>query len=196
LEIAERAIAGEFDLIASDKRFDWLGPGAYFWESDPQRAAEWARAKMDRKTYSKGAVVGAVIDLRNALDLTTRGDLEILKAAHASFVEHQMKAGVLIPENKPARERPDDDRSLRFLDCAVIKHLHSLLADSDVESYDTVRGMFTEGEALYPGAAFKERTHVQIAVRDPTCVLGLFWPRGDAAATVRSVLAGAPPALA
>lgn len=194
LDVAERAIAGEYDLITSDKRFDWLGPGAYFWESDPQRAAEWARAKMDRKAYTKGAVVGAVIDLRNSLDLTTREDLEVLKAAHASFIKHQVKADLPIPENKKAPGRPDDERSLRFLDCAVIKHLHAMLGGSKVEAYDTVRGMFTEGDALYPGGAFRERTHVQIAVRDPACVLGLFWPRGDAAVTVKSILAGILPA--
>ncbi len=33
-----KAVNGEVELIQSDKDFDWLGPGAYFWESDPQRA--------------------------------------------------------------------------------------------------------------------------------------------------------------
>ncbi len=186
--VAERALAGEEELIFSDKKFDWLGPGTYFWESDPRRAAEWARWKAEeRKDYKHPAVIGAVIDLRHSLDLTTRDDLEVMKEAHASFVEHQSTAGLEIPENKAVPGRPDLDRSLRFLDCAVIKHLHGLLADSSVDPYDTVRGMFTEGDALYEGCGFAERTHVQIAVRNPACILGLFWPRGEAAASVKRI---------
>ena len=33
-----QAVAGKLDLIQSEKAFDWLGPGVYFWEGDPLRA--------------------------------------------------------------------------------------------------------------------------------------------------------------
>ncbi len=193
-KVGERAIAGEFDLIASDKKYDWLGPGAYFWESDPRRAAEWASWKVGRNHYRHGAVIGAVIDLRHCLDLTTREDVEVFRKAHESFIDHQQTGGLEVPENISVPGQPDQDRSLRFLDCAVFKHLHGLLAEGRVEPYDTVRGMFTEGPEVYPGCGFAERTHVQIAVRNPSCVVGLFWPRGDAAAAVRDVLDPKPTA--
>lgn len=191
--IAERAIAGEYDLLASDKRYDWLGPGAYFWESDPRRAAEWAKWKVSIGAYRRGAVIGAVIDLRNCLDLVNRDDLELLRAAHSSFIEFQTTAGLKIPTNNSVPNQPDVDRSLRFLDCAVIKHLHGLLKDTAVEPYDTVRGMFTEGPALYEGCGFQERSHVQISVRKTSCVIGLFWPRDEVAANVNDVLMGPLP---
>jgi len=44
--------------------------------------------------------------------------------------------------------------------------------------YQTVRGVFVEGAEAYPGAAIHTKTHVQIAVRDPACVLGYFLPTG------------------
>jgi hypothetical protein len=44
--IAGRAILGEIDILQSDRDYDWHGPGAYFWESDPQRAFEWQSQKV------------------------------------------------------------------------------------------------------------------------------------------------------
>ncbi|MFN9610672.1 MAG: hypothetical protein ACK546_00735 [bacterium] len=34
--------------------------------------------------------------------------------------------------------------------------------------------MFEEGELVYPGAGFRDRTHVQIAIRNPEMILGYF----------------------
>ena len=47
-DIARRAVLEGVNIIKSDKDYDWLGPGAYFWESDPQRALEWAEWKVSR----------------------------------------------------------------------------------------------------------------------------------------------------
>jgi len=54
------AVAGKLDLIQSEKAYDWLGPGVYFWEGDPLRALDWARWKK----FNEPFVVGAVIDLK------------------------------------------------------------------------------------------------------------------------------------
>lgn len=80
------------------------------------------------------------------------------------------------------RGQPNADRVLRFLDCAVIRHLHEMIeAEPEetrtVEPFDTVRGMFTEGRSVYPGGGFKRGSHVQLAVRAPTCIKGIFLPR-------------------
>jgi hypothetical protein len=40
----------------------------------------------------------------------------------------------------------------------------------------TVRGAFEEGDEPFPGAALKKETHIQVAVRDRQCILGLFRP--------------------
>jgi len=180
--IGTKAIGGDLDLLHSNKDFDWLGPGAYFWESDPQRALEWARWKAERGEIKDPFVVGAIIDLRNCLDLLVRENLELLRGTHSAFVSLQRKAGLPLPKNKSVPGQPNMDRVLRYLDCAVIKHLHSIMDSQPdepgrVEPFDTVRGMFTEGSPLYPGGGFRRRTHVQIAVRQQQCILGLFIPR-------------------
>ena len=51
--------------------------------------------------------------------------------------------------------------------------LHAIY-EQDGDSIDTVRGVFTEGKAIYPGSAFDEKTHIQIAVRNPECIKGVF----------------------
>jgi hypothetical protein len=40
------------------------------------------------------------------------------------------------------------------------------------DDYDTVRGAFEEGPAAFPGAAMRQESHVQIAVRIPSAFLG------------------------
>jgi hypothetical protein len=176
---AQKAVNGDTSLIQSDRDYDWLGPGAYFWESDPQRALEWAQWKVSIGAFAEAAVIGAVIDLRHCLDLVSREDLELLHAAHLSFRRVQRLANLPMPENKSAKGQPNADRVLRFLDCAVLRHLHSILdgqpADGRViEPFDTVRGMFTEGGRLYPGSGFRKKSHVQIAVRNSDCIKGIF----------------------
>jgi hypothetical protein len=99
-------MGGDINLLQSNKDFDWLGPGACFWESDPKRALEWARWKVSQGDYDNAFVIGAVIDLRNCLDLVSREDLELLRAAHESFVAVQRKAGLPVPVNKSARAAP------------------------------------------------------------------------------------------
>ena len=36
---------------------------------------------------------------------------------------------------------------------------------------------FWEGADLYPGAGFKEKNHIQIAIINPNCIKGFFLPR-------------------
>ena len=62
--------------------YDWLGPGIYFWETDPIRARQWAietHERQVRREKEKGTptklrrpfAIGAIIDLGLCLDLTT-----------------------------------------------------------------------------------------------------------------------------
>jgi len=181
-QTAEQVVSGRISLVKSDRDYDWLGPGAYFWEADPQRAHEWAKWKVFRGDYDNAAVIGAVIDLRHCMDLVSREDVELLAAAYDSFVRMQKRAKLPIPENRSAKGAPDEDRTLRFLDCAVFRHLHQIIEAQPItgrviEPFDTVRGMFTEGGSLYPGCGFHKRSHVQIAVRNDACIRGVFFPR-------------------
>lgn len=68
----------------------------------------------------------------------------------------------------------ETDLLLRRLDCAVIQRVHSIVEDGGLPEFDSVRGVFIEGGEIYPEAGFREKTHVQIAVRNPTCIKGVF----------------------
>ncbi len=183
IDIAKNVVNRELSLSPSDTSYDWVGPGIYFWESDPLRAWEWAKQRSADGDYQNPAVVGAIIDLRNCLDLLNRTDQEMVKSAYSSFVQFCEKSGKSLPKNTNMKKGGDKDRRARALDCDVIKHLHKMLefqmddeVDQTTSYFDTVRGMFTEGDELYPGAAFYHQSHVQIAVRNPDCIKGVFFP--------------------
>ena len=53
----------------------------------------------------------------------------------------------------------------------------SLMELAQCTAYDSVRGVFWEGDDLYPGAGFKEKNHIQIAIINPNCIKGFFLPR-------------------
>lgn len=66
------------------------------------------------------------------------------------------------------------DLLLRNLDRAVIEHLHAARNQAGLPEIDTVRGFYFDGDRLYPDAGFFEKTHVQICVRKPECIHGVF----------------------
>jgi hypothetical protein len=173
-EVGRKLVNREDELKPSDKKYDWLGPGSYFWESDPQRAMEWAHEAKKRGRIKEPAVIGAVIDLGNCLDLLSRENIDLVRQAHTLFVEEQERSGLPIPENKSLGSEPD--KILRYLDRAVIQFLHEIFADIGEAAFDSVRALFPEGRELYEGAGFRDRTHIQIAVCNPKLILGLFYP--------------------
>lgn len=172
--VGEAVLNGNSVLNASEQKYDWLGPGIYFWEADPVRAHEWAEDKAHRGKLAEPFVVGAIIDLGNCLDLMSRESLNLLALAYESLREtHDADPNLgPLPENRRAHDQ-DRDRLLRFLDCAVIRRLHASI-DSTTARFDSVRGLFTEGAELFPGSGFKQKTHIQIAVRNATSIKGYF----------------------
>lgn len=58
----------------------------------------------------------------------------------------------------------------------MIEFLHEAREAEHLLPYTTVRGVFFEGDELYPGAGFREHNHIQICVRDRGSVLGFFLP--------------------
>ena len=83
-------------------------------------------------------------------------------------------SGLALKENKV----PDAGgfSLIRPLDCAVISHLHTMMEKVGV-SFDTVYGYFQEGEEAFPGAGIREKSHVQICVRNLSCIKGYFIPK-------------------
>lgn len=177
--LADQCLIGKTTIEPSERDYDWLGPGAYFWEADPQRAMEWAKEGQARGKINEPAVLGAVIDLRNCLDLVSREDIELVRSAYGSYEQLRAKAGLPLASNKPIPNDSEGPSLLRFLDCAVLRHLHALIEDNPengFDEYDTVRGMFVEGDEAFPGSGLSQKSHVQIAVRSPDCIRGYFLP--------------------
>jgi hypothetical protein len=73
--IAERILLHEVKMRSSDNDYDWLGPGIYFWENNPQRAVDYARMLKDfpnrsRKPIMEPASLGAIkINSKNWIHL-------------------------------------------------------------------------------------------------------------------------------
>ena len=51
-----------------------------------------------------------------------------------------------------------------------------VMDDPQFRAFDTIRGMFVEGGKAYPGSGLYKKSHVQIAVRNPACIKGVFFP--------------------
>jgi hypothetical protein len=180
-KVAEAVLSGKNPLEPSQNDYDWLGPGIYFWVDSPERGLEWARERTARKRGQSGAeirdpyVIGAFIHPGLCLNLTDYGVGSELLDAYETLSDTLEQSSTPLPENTVM----DSGIYLkRALDCAVIKTVHKLRADSEVDAYQTVYGVFEEGGPLYPNAGFKKKTHVQIAVIDPECIVGYFRWRG------------------
>lgn len=173
LSVARKVVASDDQLLPSHNEYDWLGGGLYFWEDSPARALRWAREEAGRNSgkVQTPAVLGAIIDLGNCLNLIDTEHLGLVKAAHKSYLELCAVSCL-----QPARNKGKDLRA-RCLDQAVIETLHQLRAQEKRSSFDTVRAFFVEGDLLYENAGLRALDHVQICVRDPRCILGYFLPR-------------------
>ena len=166
--VGERLLAGAA-FKPSNNDYDWLGPGIYFWEANPLRGIEFAEEASKRNTsnISKPFVIGAVIELGLCLDLATSSALDWVRIAYESLVDVARAAASDVPSNSK-------DALRRNLDCAVVRRLHTILETQKLPAVDTLKGVFTEGEPVYPGAGFREKTHIQIAVRNHNCIKGVF----------------------
>ena len=170
--VAEEVVLGKEKLRLSERPWDWLGHGVYFWEDSPARALRWAvdQSKGSRGAIKTPAVLGAIIDLGNCLNLIDAEALSLVRAAHDSYVGICNATGTEILTNKGQGLRA------RYLDCAVIETLHRLHEEVGGPRFDSVRGFFIEGSELYPGAGFRELDHIQICVRSASSILGYFLP--------------------
>lgn len=158
-------------LQQSDNKYDWLGNGIYFWENSVERAFQWAEAS---KKIKNPAVIGAAIDLGYCLNLTDYNSNEVLRRAYEILkIKHEL-ADEPMPENQDIPG--NGDILLRDLDCAVIQQIHEYHKEKKLEQHDSVRGAFIEGGLVYPGSAFKEKTHIQLCIINPNCIKAYFSP--------------------
>lgn len=181
IEVRNHIVANQNAILSpSENAYDWLGNGIYFWENNNTRALKYAQDLKTRPSRAKSsittpAVLGAIIDLGHCLDLLDSEYLNLLKSGYQILTKLHEIHGLDIPKNKSIDMQ--GDLLLRNLDCAVIETIHQFNREENLEEFDSVRGVFWEGNELYPNAGFKEKNHIQIAVRNPNCIKGFFIPR-------------------
>ncbi len=121
--------------------------------------------------------MGAVIDLQYCLDLLDTKSLGLVKNSYTSLKSFADTMNLELPVNLPSRDKKELLR--RHLDCAVIENLHRIQRANEFRPFDSVRGVFVEGEELYPGAGFRDKNHIQICIRNPNCIQGFFIPKDE-----------------
>jgi hypothetical protein len=161
-------------MTPSTKSHDWLGNGCYFWENNYERALDFAQNPPGKKTIKHPTVVGAVIELQYCLDLLDTTFLNMVKDSYGRFVNAAYQLKTDLPVNKTVGQ--SKDLLIRNLDCAVIENVHYERNKEKLRPFDSVRGVFVEGEELYPGAGFNAKNHIQLCIRNPNCIKGFFDP--------------------
>jgi hypothetical protein len=174
----------------SQETYDWLGNGFYVWENNYERALQWAKDKKRRGTLETPAVLGVVYLLEYCLDFTDSEFVGIVSEYYELFKSELKVRGKSLPMNKNLPNDSYHDLILRELDCAVIEYLHQKIDDkikqdtikagfSELNLFDTSRGIFTEGGPAFEGAGIQTKSHIQVCIRNLNCIKGLFIPREE-----------------
>ncbi|WP_341838008.1 hypothetical protein WJU16_09115 [Chitinophaga pollutisoli] len=186
--VAARLLNEREGIFASNREFEWLGHGMYFWENNLKRGLDWARQKCEKKQINQPAVVGALLDLRNCCDFSDQRYLDLIRAYHLDMKQVRSFQGQDMPVNfAPTGTLPKDIVS-RNLDCGVIEHMHTVMGwlhNSGVQEhfahktlpFDSVRGLFIEGQPVFNGSGIYDKSHIQICIRNSACIKGFFLPR-------------------
>ena len=178
--IAEKILNSQNEHLSnSTNTYDWLGNGIYFWLNDPQRAYEWAceTHRRNPKKVKVPYVIGAIINLGLCLNFSERSSVMLLQKSYNTLEESFNKLGLNI-NTELVNNSPDNGgfNLIRPLDCAVIENLHKMVEEEGI-SFDTVYGYFQEGKDAFSGGGIKEKSHIQVCVRNPLCIKGYFLPR-------------------
>lgn len=190
-ESIRQALISHPDKIKkSSEVYDWLGHGFYVWENNYTRALQWAEDKRKRNNLIKPAVLGVLYQLDYCLDFTDTESISLLANYYDLFKSDIEATGRELPRNKDSSKDKNRDQVLRELDCAVIEYMHEKILEtikenkkqhsySPLKSFDTVRGVFTEGGPIYEGAGIQAKNHIQICIRNLNCIKGFFMPRKE-----------------
>jgi hypothetical protein len=167
-EIAESILGGHASFKKSQNAYDWLGEGIYFWEYGADRALKFAHDQKGRGKVKTPAIVGAIIQLGNCFDLMDTKFTDELPTAHDMLKKLHRATGSPLPKNCG---------KMRFRDCAVLNLYLQHVEDDQGIVYDTGRCGFVEGPPAFRGSGIRHQSHVQLAVRTPACIVGVFRPQ-------------------
>ena len=177
----QKVLYNHENLLPSNNAYDWLGNGIYFWEDSVDRAKQWAESACERynkkhpdEPAKKPAVIGAVVSLGNCLNLTDYKSGDILRTGY-EILKYELEInGKKLPVNRDIKG--NTDLLYRDLDCAVIQRIHQYNKENKKRGFDSVRGVFLEGNPVYENDGIMEKTHVQLCIVNPNCIKGYFKP--------------------
>ena len=120
------------------------------------------------------------------MDLMDHSNLQLIHMSHSNLEKEFNDAGKKLPKNMVSRTKsnkdkdPGRDKIFRYLDCAVIQNLHRINEKVNRGArFQSVRGLFTEGNPIYEGAGFNQKNHIQLCIRESSCIKGYFRPIED-----------------
>ncbi|WP_282246665.1 MULTISPECIES: hypothetical protein [Stenotrophomonas] len=183
--IRDGLVSGKLSPAPSGNQYDWLGPGFYLFEGDEDRAMAFAEAaasepsrRLTARPIATPAVVGCVFSVQRCLDMTTKAGRLEFENAYLNFQAGYLRIGQSIPLNAPVNPL-DEEILLRGLDRAVFNFIHSSRSEvAGLPQFQAVRGAFRQGPEIAPNSGFHRDSHVQIALRDFSCIRGWFLPSG------------------
>lgn len=164
-------------LDSSNNVYDWLGPGIYFFENDPQRAMNFAKASAQHpdRMYTKRpiatpAVVGAVICVTSCIDMSNQ----------VGLTEFSLVLSALQAQGTTLAANDEQNPALRRLNNQVFAAMHAFRAARGERAYDLVRSAFVQGLPLGDSrSGFNGDNHVQLAVLKSEAIIGWFIPAGN-----------------
>lgn len=176
------------DFVWSERDYDWLGGGIYFWEYAPRQAFAWSKLRQkqynkkknktpedERRATERLAVVACMIRLGFCVDLTEPENVEYLGKIYESYKESMELTGDPLPTN---------ERHYRRLDRAVFDYAYEVIEASEPNlKVDTARGIYVPKDGtkrIWDGSWISRDTHIQLCVRNPSSLLGawLHYPTG------------------
>ena len=121
--VASKIASGDDQLTVSKNEYDWLGSGQYFWEDSYSRALRWAKDEQARSPdkVKNPAVLGAILDLGNCLNLIDSEHLGLVKAARTAYLDICRTSGL-----EPVKNKGKDLREKDILTRLVFETLHKL----------------------------------------------------------------------
>ncbi len=166
IEVAEKVInaKGSLHLSTSVKDYDWLGSGIYFWENSQRRAEAWANERHPKSP----TVIGAVMQMGSCFDLLDQKFCDLADIAAKAMADDFASKGEALPVNMGKAHR---------YDCSLMEFLKFGQQEVYGGPYDSARAAFMEGDQIAGMSDFRHQTHIQIAIFNPNCIKGYFWPQ-------------------
>ena len=190
IRVRDKLLNHPNEIAISQKPYDWLGHGMYFWEYNYDRALSWAEDKKKRGAIEIPAVIGAVLYLGYCCDLTDTKFIHLLADAYERMAKEGKNAKKELPRNRDLPNDVHKDKLWRDLDCATIEFMHDQISErvqqdvqqkgfSQIRIFDSTRGIFTEGGPAFEGSEIQAKTHTQLCIRNLNCIQGFFLPRRE-----------------